>query len=298
MQARWLIAAFIATGAGSAGAQSYPLAPLIARLPGGTRALAMANADMGGRGSDVIFYDPAQLVAARGTDASAEFYTPASILVSLSTVMRLGPGAVGAGVQSLDFSNSTSSFALPAALGTRGPVASSGLVMAVGYAQPLFGLRAGVNVKLMEQTIGGNRDSRGSLDVGLARDLLGGTLGLSVQNLGPAFRSPFGRVSQPTRTNLGFTSGLYDAGPFQLRAAATGSLLRGHSLVGGAGGEISYSWRDGYALFVRGGLRRPAEGEGPWTTGVGIRADRISLDYTLESRDHRPVAQRIGVALR
>lgn len=298
MQARWLIAALLVTGAGSAQAQAYPLAPLIARLPGGTRALAMANADMGGRGSAVIFYNPAQLAVAQGSDASAEFYTSGDLLVTLSTLIKLGPGAIGAGVQSLDFSNPTSSYAIPDVLGTRGPVASSGLIMAVGYAQPVLGMRAGVNVKLMEQTIGSIRDSRGSLDFGLARDLLHGTFGFSVQNMGPAFRNPFGRVSQPTRTSLGFSSGLYELGPFHVQAAATGALLRGRSVVGGGGGEISYSWQDRYSVAARGGVRRPAEGEGPWTAGLGIRANRISLDYTLESRDNRPVAQRIGVAIR
>jgi hypothetical protein len=295
---RWLAAALLLVGGPTAGAQEFPLAPLIARLPGGTRALAMANADAGGRESDVIFYNPAQLAVARGEAGSVEFYTGANLLVTLSTVVDIGPGAIGVGVQSLTFSNADFAYASPDALGTSGTFPSSGLIFAVGYAQPLFGMRAGVNAKLMEQSIGSSRDSRGSLDAGLSRDLLNGTLGLTVQNFGPAFRSYYGPVSQPTRTSLGFTTGRYLAGPFDVTAAATTSLLRGRDFVAGGGGEISYSWLDGYAVAGRAGIRRAAEGEGPWTAGIGITADRVSLDYAYESRYHRPGAHRIGVRIR
>ncbi len=298
MHARWLVAALLLGGAATAQAQEFPLAPLIARLPGSTRALAMANADAGGRESDVIFYNPAQLAVARGTGASAEFYTEANLLVTLSTVLDLGPGAVGVGVQSLTFSNPGFAYAAPDALGTSGVFPSSGLIFALGYAQPLFGMRAGINAKLMEQAIGTTRDSRGSLDFGLARDLLHGTLGLSVQNFGPAFRNYYGTVSQPTRTSLGFTTDRYLAGPFDLVAAATTSLLRGRDFVAGGGGEISYSWLDGYAVAARAGVRRETEGEGPWTVGFGITADRLSLDYAFESRAKRHGAHRIGVRIR
>ncbi len=298
VHARWLVAALLLVAASTAQAQEFPLAPLVARLPGSTRALAMANADAGGRQSDVIFYNPAQLAVARGTNASAEFYTGANLLVTLSTVLDIGPGSIGVGVQSLTFSNSDLGYAAPDALGTAGPFPSSGLILAVGYAQPLFGFRAGINTKLLEQTIGATRDSRGSLDVGLSRDLWRGAVGLSVQNIGPAFRSVTGRVSQPTSTNLGFTTDRYLAGPFDLSAAATASLWRGRDFVAGGGGEVSYSWLDGYAVAARAGVRRAAEGEGPWTAGIGISADRVSLDYAFESRDRRAGAHRIGVTIR
>lgn len=298
MQIRWLVAALLLVGAAAAGAQEFPLAPLVARLPGGTRALAMANADAGGRESDVIFYNPAQIAVARGTGGSAEFYTGANLLVTFSTVLGIGPGALGVGVQSLTFSNADIAYASPNALGTSGAFPSSGLVFAVGYAQPLFGFRAGVNAKLLEQSIGSSRDSRGSLDVGLSRDLLDGTLGLSVQNFGPAFRTFLGAMSQPTRTNLGFTTNRYEVGPFDVSAAATTSLLRGRDFVAAGGGEVAYSWLDGYSVAVRGGVRRATEGEGPWTLGFGFNADRVSLDYAFESRYHTHGAHRIGVRIR
>ena len=287
MHTRWLAAALLLLGAPTVEAQEFPLAPLIARLPGSTRALAMANADAGGRESDVIFYNPAQLAVARGTGASAEFYTAANLLVTLSTVLDIGPGAVGVGVQSLTFSNADFAYAAPNALGTSGSFPSSGLIFAVGYAQPLFGLRAGINAKLLEQAIGSSRDNRGSLDVGLSRDLLHGTLGLSVQNFGPAFRSFYGPVSQPTRTSLGFTTDRYVAGPFDVMRgghdlAAAWPGLRGRAAGARCrtAGWTATPWRRGRASVG------PAEGEGPWTIGFGVTADRLSLDYAFESRYH------------
>lgn len=295
---RWLVAILLlTTGATNADAQSYPLAPLIARLPGGTRALSMGNADVGGRASDVIFYNPAQIVLASGSDASAQFYTSANMLVTLSTAFNVGPGALGVGVQSLTFTNPNPNYAFPDALGGSGVEASSGLILAAGYSQKLFGMRAGANVKLMQQTIGAARDSRGSFDAGISRDLWRGVLALVEQNIGPAFRTALGRVPQPERTSLGFSTGRYEVGVLDLSAAATTSLIRGRDFAAGGGGEVSYSWLDGYAVAVRGGFRSAAQGDGPWTMGFGITRDRVSLDYAFESRDGQHGAHRIAIRI-
>lgn len=291
-------ALLLLVSAAAAYAQEFPLAPLVARLPGSTRALAMANADVNGRDADAIFVNAAQLALARGTDAAAQFYTGSNLLVGVSTALRAGPGAIGVGVQSLTFSSASASYATPDALGTRGSLSSSGLVMQVGYGQALFGVRAGANVKLLEQTIGAVRDSRGSVDAGLSRDVGVGTVGVSVVNVGPNFRTALGRVSQPTRATVGFTSGGYEAGPFDVMAAASGSLLRGRSFAAAGGGEVAYRWLGRYAVTARGGVRRAAEGEGPWTAGLGVTTGRLSLDYAFETRDHRAGAHRVGVRIR
>ncbi|HUX32722.1 MAG TPA: hypothetical protein VMV51_02520 [Gemmatimonadaceae bacterium] len=294
---KWVLVLLLAAGATRARAQEYPLAPLVARLPGGTRALAMANADMGGRGSDVIFYNPAQLAVARGTAASAQFYTHGDLLAGFSTVMTMGGGSVGVGVQSLTFSTASPSYASPGELGADDPLASSGLVLAAGYARSLFGFRVGANAKMLQQQIGTLRDTRGSLDGGVSHELWRGTAGLSVQNVGPALRAYPGRVSQPSRANLGYTTGRYEAGPLDLSAVATASVLRGRAFVAGGGGEVSYSWLEGYAVAAQAGVRRAAEGEGPWTAGVSVSADRFTLEYAFESRRDRAGAHRVGIRI-
>jgi hypothetical protein len=294
----WLVPLALAAAALPAPAQEFPLAPLIARLPGGTRALAMANADMGGRESDVLFYNPAQIAVARGANASAEFYTHGDLLAGFSTVLDLDGGRLGVGVQSLTFSSASQIYASPGTLGSDAPLNSSGLVIAGGYARAVHGVRAGANVKVLQQQIGSVRDTRGSLDVGLAYDVWSGTAGLSVQNIGPALRAFNGTVSQPTRASVGFTSGRYEAGPIELTGAGTASVLRGRSFVAGAGGEAAFHWRDGDAVAVQAGVRRAGEGEGPWTAGASFGAGRVTLAYAYESRDGRPGAHRVGVAIR
>lgn len=295
---RWLFALALVGGALPARAQEFPLAPLIARLPGGTRALAMANADLGGRESDVMFYNPAQLAAARGTNASAEFYTHGDLLAGFSTVIGTGAGRIGVGVQSLTFSSASQTYAAPGGLGANEALSSSGLVVAAGYAHSLFDVRLGANVKLLQQQIGAIRDTRGAVDAGLSYDVWGGTAGLSVQNVGPSLRTFSGTVSQPSRASLGFTSGRYEAGALDFDAAATASVLRGRSFVASAGGEIAYRWGHGYAVAAQVGVRRAAEGEGPWTAGASLASGRFALEYAYESRDGRPGGQRIGLAIR
>ena len=269
VRSRWVLVVLLAAGAERARAQEYPLAPLIARLPGSTRALAMANADMGGRESDVIFYNPAQLAVAHGSDASAELYTHGDLLATLSTETGLAGGALGVGVQSLTFSSASDTYASPTELGTRGPLASSGLILAAGYAHSLFGFRAGANVKVLQQQIGSASDTRAALDAGLSYDLWRGTAGLSVQNVGPDLRTFNGHVSQPTQANLGFSSGRYEAGPLDLSAAATGSVLRGRDVRGGGRrrGLVQLAGR----LRRRGAGRRAAgrRGRGPMDGGGG-----------------------------
>ncbi|HEY5220248.1 MAG TPA: hypothetical protein VIJ16_10595 [Gemmatimonadaceae bacterium] len=279
-------------------AQGRPLAPMIEQLPGGTRSLGMANADLAGRESDVMFYNPAQLAVARGSGASAEFYQRGDLLTGLSTVLDVGQGAVGLGVQSLTFTGGASGYASPSVLGTSGTLPGTGVELVTGYAQSLMGYRVGVNAKLVEQEIGATRDTRGALDVGAARDLLNGTASLSVQNVGPQMRTTLGPLDQPARVNLGYTSRRLEAGPLDLTGAASVAALRDRTYTAGAGGEASYSWIDGYAIAARAGVRQAAEGEGPWTVGLGISADRFTLDYAFESRDHRPGAHRIGVRIR
>ena len=300
MLRRWIgsLALLFAAAARPAGAQEFPLAPLIARLPGGTRALAMANADLGGRGSDMIFYNPAQLALAGGASASAEFYTHGDLLAGFSTVLDAGTGRIGVGVQSLTFSSASQTYAAPGGLGGDAPLRSSGLIVAAGYARSVARFRFGVSAKMLRQEIGTVRDTRPSLDAGVSYDVWDGTAAVSVLNVGPSLRTFNGTASQPTRAGIGFTSGRYEAGPLEVDATAAASVLRARSFAASAGGEVVYRWRGGWAVAAQAGVRRAAEGEGPWTAGASLASGRFTLQYAFESRDGRPGANRIGAWIR
>ena len=85
--------------ASNAFAQGAGTAPLVLRLPGGARALALGNAFIGAWGSEVLFYNPAQLERGAGITVSVARYDGASTLGILSSVMRMGSWTVGVGAQ-------------------------------------------------------------------------------------------------------------------------------------------------------------------------------------------------------
>jgi hypothetical protein len=317
-----IVTALVLAGPLAAGAQGHPYAPLILQLPGSTRALAMGNANVGGRDDDVLFYNPAQLFVARGTSVSEQWYSGADMLTTISTSgLTLGPGIIGLGVQSLAFRSDLGT-PDPSQLGRSRFFPASGLVLATGYSQRLFGTRLGVVAKLVDQQIGTLRDRRGAYDAGIARDMLRGTFGLSVQNIGEAMRTgptplvPLGitseRVPMPTRATFGYQMSGLPVGQFDIAASSAVSVSRGHRVSGGVGSEIGYSWLEGYSISIRGGARRAADaGEGRWTAGFAANADRLSLEYALEGRQPvtlpgpgalRPVqhrtAHRIGLRIR
>jgi hypothetical protein len=289
----------LAASAGAASGQGHPLAPVVLQLPGGTRALAMGNTDIGGRDDDVLFYNAAQLAIARGTSLSAEWYTHANTLTTFSTTLPFASGGLGVGIQSLQYSAAGAAPATVSALATSGAVPGSGFVLAAGYAQRLFGTRVGVITKLVDDELGSYRDMRSAFDAGVARDMLQGTFGLTVQNLGEAMRTPVGRVPMPTRTTLGYQAGGLAVGPLDLAAAGALTVTRGRSVGGGLGAELSYGWIDGYTVSVRGGARLPSEGtQGHLTTGIGLAADRLTLEYALDAGRMGQTAHRVGLRIR
>jgi hypothetical protein len=296
---RILALSLLLTAGRTGSAQGHPLAPIIFRLPGGTRALAMGNANVGGRDDDVLFYNAAQLVSARGTSASTEWYTGANMLTTLSTTLPFASGGLGLGVQSLTYTAAGATLADPRSLGGAGTVPASGVVFAAGYAQRLLGARVGIESKLVDDESGGSRDMRGAFDAGLARDMLQGTFGLALQNVGEAIRTPEGRVPMPTRATLGYQGSGQPLGPLDLAASAAVTMTRGRRVSGGLGAELGYGWIDGYTISARGGARRPADdGEGRWTAGLGFTADRLTLDYAFETRHFGQSAHRVGLRIR
>src|SRR3954470_23148294 len=67
MTAKLLSALVLAVLATPAWAQAPPAAPLVLQLPATARAMALGDAWVTGRDSEVIFYNPAQIVGASRT---------------------------------------------------------------------------------------------------------------------------------------------------------------------------------------------------------------------------------------
>jgi hypothetical protein len=287
-------------------AQNEIVAPLILRLPSSTRALAMGDVEVAGRDDDVLFYNPAQLVAARGMSMSLEQFSSTARAGALSSVTRFNNGGIAVGATVAEFDSPLNVYPVSrGSLVSGGPVAGSDATLVFGIGQVFKSTRVGASAKFVDERIGDTRNSRGVFDVGLGRDFFGYAFGLAVQKCGQRFDptsvpgSPFSRASTnlPLRTTLGAAHG-WNTDVFDIAATAAVSTLRDGFVVPAGGGEIGYSWLDGYTIVVRGGARRPEPGEGPITAGLGFTMDRLSIDYALETLSGARVAHRLGLRVR
>jgi hypothetical protein len=292
-----------------------PFGPTVLFLPSGPRTLAMGNVGIVGRDDDVLFFNPAQLVIARGMSASAERYSATAGGGALSTVTRLASGGIAIGMRMANYETLLGN--LP---GSRAGMLDPGeggttLEASIGFGQVVKGTRFGAAVKYAEDDIARvplNRIDRVTADVGLSRDFMRFyTVGLAVQNIGQdrtgacsaiAGCSPFAQgenntVFLPIRTTLGAGTSR-PLGVFDVSATAALTLRRAETLFPAGGVEVGYSWLDGYSIALRAGARRPEAGERVPTAGAGFTMDRLSIDYAIEALSGSHFGQRIGLRLR
>jgi len=304
---RLLLAAAALAIPATSRAQTTSYGPLAFRLPASTRALGMADVGVTSRDDDVVFYNPAQLFVARGTSASVERMTADAVGGTMSTVLRLGPGGVGLGVNYLGYRAAYAIYPVTRADILESPSiypAASSILATVGYAQTFRGERFGLSVNYGADEIGSERYYRAAADVGVAKDIGRWTTGLSLQHLAPAYRSKSSTYTAsdssgpPMKATLG-TSWSGPAGPLDLIGlAAVSGTLEGH-VSPAVGGEMAWSWLSGYSIAVRAGARYPANIDDPkYTAGFGFTADRTTFDLAGEVMSNDRVGIRFGVRVR
>ena len=285
-------------------AQEPTVAPPVLGVPGSTRALALGNAYAAlGMDADAIFYNPAQLVPARGIGVSLQRYGGETSVLTLSGVSVLAPGTVGVGIQLLDQATSTGSYRAlstdgEAALFERGATLATGAVATLGYARPaFFNTRVGISGKLIHQQFGDARDVTGAFDVGVAR---GSTIQLALvgRNLGHGIRLGGPTVALPREVTFGAAIPRREVGPLDLAATGSISLLATGSLSAGAGTEWSYMPLDGFTFAARVGYRAVEAAESHLTVGGGFVGERVSLDYAFQASDGAGGSHRVGVRWR
>jgi hypothetical protein len=317
------------------GRYGQPYAPVVLMLPAGPRTLALGNTGIVSRDDDVLFFNPAQLVIARGFSASYERYSSTAQGGTLSAVTRFNNGGIAVGMNTVSYELPNDVF--PANRGSMllaGPALGTSLDASIGLAQVFKGHRIGVAVKYLEDNVPNSRVSHVAADFGVSRDFLRFyTLGVSVQNIGPSTPVPCSDQPQsltncvippsgpganfelltPARMPLRSTIGVGTSRPlgeFDVLATAAVSMIRTDFVSPSGGVEVGYSWLDGYSVALRAGARRPFPGETPFTAGAGFNVDRLSIDYALEalrpteffpngsSRVSNRVAHRIGLRIR
>jgi hypothetical protein len=303
----WRIAAVIVltgTLATVANAQGPTIAPPVLGIAGSTRGLALGNAYTAlGSDPDVIFYNPALLVPARGIGVALQHYERESSVITLSAASVLAPGTVGIGIQVLDQATSEGSYremSRPGerALFVRGPTLATGAVASLAYARPaFFNTRVGITGKVIHQQFGDSRDITGAFDVGLSR---GGSVQLALvgRNLGHGIRLGGSTVALPREIAFGAGIPRREVGPLDLAAGATVSMLADGSLTAGGGTEWGWMPLDGFTFAARVGYRVVEAAESHVTLGGGFIGERVSLDYAFQASDGPGDAHRFGVRWR
>lgn len=302
-----LLLAFAAFVATTADAQTTQYGPLALQLPASARSLAMADIGLTSRDDDVIFYNPSQLAIARGTSMSFERVSPNTRGATMSTVLRIGGGALGVGFNYLEYRTPTILF-FPTSrdellLPSNPNIVASSTLATLGYAQSFGRYRVGVSANYAADAIPFDRLPSLVADAGVSRDFSRFTAALSLQHLGAAETtegsSPLTGIRPPMKATLGLGwSGA--AGPLDITAmsALSGARNEPH-LSPAAGAEVAWSWLSGYSIAARaGGRYHEAVGDAPFTAGFGATADRVSIDVGFEFLKNNHVGCRAGFRIR
>lgn len=279
--------------------------------------LAMGDIGVAGRDDDVLFYNPAQLTIARGTSMSVERMSPEVRGGTMSTVLRIGPGGLGIGVNYLEYRATPGAYPFLRDDILDSPSfapAATSLLTSIGYSQTIKSVRVGASANYATDQLGADRFRNILGDIGAAKDFNRLTVAVSLQHLGaamkinpppppltPATANPAlfsGQIKPPMKATLGAAwSG--PAGPFDLLGTAAVSAMREGHVSPAVGGEASWSWLSGYAIALRSGVRYPHMiGDPELTGGAGFTADRVSLDVAAEFQRASRVGIRAGLRVR
>lgn len=286
-------------------AQQHPqTAPLVLRLPGGTRAMGLGNAFAAGRGTEVLFYNPAQLWNGRGSVVSVARFSGAATAASLATAGPFGKIAIGAGVQYLDYRTPPGQvFTSPGELVAGGPVRSTSLVGTIAVAGRVKGVRVGLSGKYVQERFSGAVGDGLALDIGAAREFGRTTFALTVQNLGGSLNLASAEANLPARVTAGVMSPTIRLGTyFDLIAAGSISRERDGRIIPAGGVELVHNPLEGFNVVLRAGGRRVETGstpqEFPATAGASIGYDRLWVDYAFQpSRDGGGAVHRVGIRI-
>ena len=279
-------------------AQAPPTPPLILHLPSSARTAALGNAWVAGRDQDVIFYNPAQLIGT-GRDFAVSVSRPGAAGTAVSAASAYAAGkyslTLGWGAQMVGF-NADPLAPYPYAtdvLQTRGDADGQSMLLTFGGAIAYKGLRIGgagkyvsdrASTPLGAETPVSVAQHAWLVDIGVARNLLGGVVAFSAQNIGRTVTDDPAILTTPQQFLAGYSM-TKPAGP--LDVALYGQVtMRPDWTAPAAGAEIGYSWIEGYSVTLRAGARRPeTDVEKPISLGAAFTADRLTIEYGVQFID-------------
>lgn len=283
-------------------AQSAGHEPAVVELPASARAMGLGGAfQLGAPDSDIVFHHPALSERAAGMMLGYQRYGGAATGMTLSAGAGWLDGGVAVGLQALEYGSAGPGLRE----GGLDPILAGGekgageLVATLAYARPVGPVRLGVAGKLVGQRIGEARDTRGAIDVGVAREVGSLWLALSARNLGPAYALDGVEAPQPEEIRLGAGGYGRPVGPLDVGLAATVARRADGEWTGGGGVELGYWPVRGRTFVVRvGGRRVPEGGASPVTFGGSFWGDDLVVEYAFEPVDGRDGVHRVALGWR
>jgi hypothetical protein len=276
-------------------AQAPPAAPLVLQLPATARAAALGDAWVTGRDSEVIFYNPAQIIGASRT-FGVTLGRPGPGSTSLTAANSYAAGkyslTLGWGARLLDFRlDAAAAYPYTADdLLTKGTADGQSLLLTFGGAIVYRNFRIGGAAKFLSDRVSSMPADPVSVsinqhawvaDVGVARNLWGGVAAFSAQNLGRTTAVDATTLITPRQFLAGYSWGR-GAGPLDLNLYGQVTMRKDWwSPAGGV--EVGYGWIEGYNVTLRAGVRRPVTSrEQPIVIGAALNADRLTVEYGVQ----------------
>jgi hypothetical protein len=292
-------------------AQAPASGPLVLHFPTSARTAALADAWVAGRDFDVIFRNPAQIIGTGETlDITFARYGPASKMMSSGAIYAAGPRSLtfGWGVQFVGFSAPpTASYPYdPDVVLEPGSRNGTSLLATLGGALVIKGFRVGVAGKYVSDLVAASpavinpvrvNQHRILADFGLARNVLGGTAALAVQNIGRHTRHDDLFLRVPRQIAVGYSQ-TRGAGPLDLGLFSQVTVRKGWTSPA-LGVEAGYSWIEGVNVQLRAGVRKPeTEREKPYTFGAAFTFDHLVTEYAIRFFDGGKAAHGVTVRWR
>lgn len=272
----------------SAPDQRERYAPLILKLPATARVLSLGGAQVALRDVDAVFGNPALVGTGTGLAFSAERYESGATAGQFASSSTIGPLGIGVGVQLLDAGPRYGLFPAESEVLTRASaVGTTSLAASVAASLTWKQIRWGVAATYVEERVTDDRAGGVAFDIGASKSLsvLGSTVGVAVQHLGPRLDVAGRREALPAQLAIGIATAPKGFGKWvDVGGAAELDVRRDGELFPRGGVEISYSPIEGVTFTGRAGGRRPQlREERPVTAGAGFTVDRFTLDYGWET---------------
>jgi hypothetical protein len=299
-------------------------APQALVVPVSARATAMGGSYLAGDDADVLFFNPAALVGARGLSLQGGGYTYSASLLSTAGATTIGRWTIGIGARALRWQdvaaqtgfsdnrpvdpNTTEppQFGLWRSLGR-----TASAVMSVGAARRLFGFNVGGAFHVGDDFgsrlfVNQSRSGGAFFDLAASKAIGPGAFSVVAQHLGPdptqdQTTPDLSRVlvrRAPSRVMFGYGVPLL---PLRAHLDLGGNVLmsveRDGFVTTRGGVEAGYAPVDGVSFVGRLGTVRRRESGLTATFGAGLLIDRIGIDVSVEPDGDNP-GWRIGMRIR